>query len=722
MAATGRMRHLPTLECLKSTSAKERNVFRFRSAAFMMLLAITTIPLVEAKEGPPSYSVTDPTGDTTGSYGQVASFIDITAGTVQWNNTEILFAVQVADTTYDVATGIAQGELWLRFSYRGDIFDAVVFTAPSSLPDSPANGRILAVAHGELFRLTSDSWTSLAQFEVDGDGAAYVMSFPWDAINTVDDFSPGPGEPIQFVGFESSWSADPVARYHQPNPLGLASPFQVDAAVLPADAIGQRPGSTGTLSLSTQLPIRFSNGEASTFFWPVEVTNAGTGEAEVAFEISSSSPSTETRIPSLLVVKAGQTKTLPVYITVPFAHEHGTQRTYTLKADSLQGHVEMVLGITYPAIPQPAGHHPQLYLHGAGPGLAGAEFSSGPLWFNAADEDPASTATKLTPSVTVCTLAGQDDIFGVEWVFALRPQLVIGIDGQPTRPAHARLTIGTEVLLAPGTLSARLFVYNTTSNLYDSAETFSEAEAALISHVPIEQITGPGQATFELDIQLPVQLDRQEPSKQLNLGLVLEYCPDGLPEPLGSAFGEAAALSYLKPIAWIGSGSTVDMPLNEFHDYLPIPLSASGITIFEANPARAARSGAQVLWKPAVAATNAEERYQLDLFGTGKENARLLATSPMSLSGEAQTVPVAFDTPDARDGDVFDVILQVTSVDDPSDSASIRLSVTVDSGSTLDDAAALDALLNGNKESPTIGPFSVVLVLAALALAGRRDV
>lgn len=297
----------------------------------------------------------DPEGDVEGA---PLGFIDLTEGSIAWNATHVNATLQVADRTFDSQTGLNAAEYIVEWSY-GDTLFHLAFMAQN--PQVPLLGDI-PVWDTELWRL-DEEWTRIATLpQVQWDLVGAHALIPFSSMKTEDASFPGPGQSLVFQQAIAVYDTDSV-RYHDPATL-----FDViqgtDTMTFPADARLTIPGAEGlAIGISTPSPIRFSNGAATTFHWPITISNQGTLEE---FTIATTQPeSFEVDAPAAIRISPGEEKTMQVFVTTPFRHLHGETEQVHITISSETGNTTYPIGIHYPLIPQPAGHHPTMWFHGA---------------------------------------------------------------------------------------------------------------------------------------------------------------------------------------------------------------------------------------------------------------------------------------------------------------------------------------------------------------------
>jgi hypothetical protein len=625
----------------------------------------------------------------------------------------------VADLQADPAA-MAGWDLWFGFEYRGQRFD-VLLQPTSTTVDRPAE--VDRVLFGDLdaylLRVSDDAFLGTVPSGFDATSRAFNATVPWTSILEPGGNSPVPGEPLRIVEAGAEWSPLVFGTRHNPMPTGGVEALVTgDLAAWPDGTFLAVPGAVGDLSLSTAMPVRFSNGEATTLHWPVEVANQGNRTLQVALDFDVAGA--EGRAPPGIHLGPGERKVFNVYVTLPFNHEHGTTRSFLLRADSRQGDVTTLrLGVDYPAIAQPAGHHPTLFLHARQEHLLGAVPFIGWQWMNTAEDDDRSNAPMAGARFADCPGGGgqgEPPAWGNLWTFGLNPGLRMGLDGRVGEMAVLEARIVGTGAVPSGTLYGRLALASASDG---SMEWFEDA--ALIGATALAPGPGPADVPVRLEIPLPPELDYVPPAigEDLLLGVLL--CLDAAPAA-GTAVATAmsfASIPGVKPYG-LATGGRLTLPLDEYHDFIDTGGSASGLVLEARDAIRRGAPGASLLWTPTLTFPEGDTgRYAVRLFGTGAPHARLLAADIVA-AGEPVKLPLSFTVPDVPAGQVFDLLVDVTHLEDPGRAVALRLSLVVDPAATQDDANALASFDAASKGAPGSGLPLLALALAGLVFARRK--
>ncbi|MGB1697598.1 MAG: hypothetical protein ACPHK8_04295 [Thermoplasmatota archaeon] len=623
---------------------------------------------------------TDPPGD----HSAPAAFgiIDLLEAGVSWNQTHANFSLSLSDLNWPSA-GAGHAEYVMEWNYGQATFQLAFM---SQNPRTPLTGPI-PVWDADLWRSEAGEWQLIASLpEPEWTNRGPFLQIPFSQMTSKDGHSPGPGEAIQITQAWSVWDTD-TARHHEP-----ATAFDLaqygDELPFPADAVANIPGQGNlALGLATPEPIRFSNGAATTHHWPIRITNPG---PSIDISLDWDAP-TDVSIdaPAAFAVESGQQTTVHVFATTPFRHNHGETETITLRFSTAQGSTEYHVGIHYPLTPQPAGHHPNLWLHGAAKSDGEAHTLDGEAWMNANEEDPNGSATRLAPALVPC---GSGD--GLSWWFPLHPELLIGLapNGEPSATFDGQLVI-ENAHLPSAELTAGFAWYNA-NGAPPSAADWDTISTETSDH----EVDGVlGSDDMDLSLQIPFQLPAPGGElKGVNFGLGFKLCPT-----------EAGAVSATNLRGELGgtflrAGGKLSLPLNEYHD--PIT-EVTPVMSTSQNTSLVAPGGSRVVWAVAIQ----EPSWDLRILGPSQHLASVGQGESENSLWFAMMVPA-----DAETGDQLEATLLASSPDDPSQTAALRFQVRVDA-----DAPLIAAEIPESKATPA--PLAtLVLGLITLALLPRR--
>lgn len=542
---------------------------------------------------------------------------------------------------------------------------------------------------------------SVLDLLVDAVQDTFTVTVPRDLLADADGKAPDLGDSLDGIHATSQAFVVDVGGDLLPGPSVSAGDRMPDDGAA-AWTVRYGTPQSGHVRLDSDRPVRTSNGEATTFLYEVEATNLGDAPDRVRLEAveapddwSVSFPDGEVRL------QGGETRTVPVLVTVPFVHQHGSFRSLLVEAHSQSdpdgvGRIE--LGVRYTAVPQPAGHHDTLYFHSAPSGL----------YLNTLEDHPADTGEP----VAVRGEGGSIVTNTYRWTVPLLPALEMGLDLDGARRGAVEFLLEMPAGGLQATSRGTLYV-GSQPDLFDPSDGDNTALGVFEADVGDVHPGDSVPVTGEFEI-LP-GADRHPHEPEANLFLQIEVTAV-------SVFG--TSLTPASPR--IHPGGLLQLPLEEWHDDVDeyfrhadgVDLYASGLRERLVNPGRTA------VFQVTAENLDSEARHvRLSLNGLNAEWARVLGDLDLHLDpGQQRTLAVAVTPPEtAVDGERVDMTLHVSQADDPSVRSLVRLVAEVDTEADHPDeaesAVELDAALAG-RESPV--PALAPLALVGVALLRRR--
>jgi hypothetical protein len=541
------------------------------------------------------------------------------------------------------------------------------------------------------------TWVAYNRPVVDAAARTVTAEFAKDDLPDAEGAAPFPGRLLEgFRAISTSWKlGGDVDR--MPDDGEGKVPFAVRAG----------PGQSADAALWSPSPMRASNGEATTFVFDVRAENRGAPAAFV-LEARSLPPGWEVRFPQgRLELAQGEQRAVPVLVTVPFAHEHGTSPTATVAMvaegdPSRFGQVR--LGVSYPAVPQPSGHHDTLAFHSyQTPNVARpvqqAARAGGSAWAWMSAEEPQEEGVPVPAYAT-----GGGSLGSVyTWYVPLSPGLQVGLDFDLERPARLAVPVRAGLPLTDARMDAALYVsWRTSDGGWDSTR--------LASLPPTEPVSlGQGeQRLFELEGLPAVEADR-------------------VPFRVESYLVWSLRLTSSRPYAGTGAeapdlmpGGSTTLPLVEYHDAVEqVFADLHGIALDARGPVRRDLGpGRTTLFN--LTARNAGEEAELAvrLVGAHAPWAQLVGADRLSLQAGARApFSVAVRPPaDAAVGTELDLTVELVAGEEVR--ALLRLGGAVTAEGSVPDEAAL--ALPGQREAPAaLAAATLGLLAAAIARRGR---
>lgn len=454
---------------------------------------------------------------------------------------------------------------------------------------------------------------------------------------------------------------------------------------------------TSQLIVDSPDPIRATNGGPGTFVYPIRATNIGSTSIEVGFTIENLPTSWQVSfVDDVLQVPPGETRTTSAVVQPPFGHAHGTTTNLTVQARSTadtQVGNNVILQLYYSDPPQPAGHHPQLFIHSfdnqdvaystAIEPTTG--FTNRDLFMNANSEDPRNSGQLVNAE----SGEGTDHY----WRISMSPALGMGLDFEKSGigKLQGQLTSSNTMEIPGVKLSAVLLL------------AVADQEIPLASGTNDAPLTI-GETPVEFEVQLPVKPESDYIPYTPGSNLILEIHAE-FQEP-GAEIGVTTL--NLQP------GARLQLPLLEYQDLIPLPqlghlvveapddlrqVNAGGHTVFEFK----VRNDGQASLGAQVEALDVSKNY-------------IAAIQPADLNikaGDSATVNVEVTVPnEAQPGDVISAFVAVRP-NGADQSVLVRLSVSVT------DQEVDNQQLAPAKDTPLGAlPISIAL-MAALATARK---
>ena len=472
----------------------------------------------------------------------------------------------------------------------------------------------------------------------------------------------------------------------------------------------------GHLSITTPDRIRVSNGGATTFVFQASVRNNASYEDEVDLKLADLPDGWNGTVQSPLRIPAGSERSVAMLVSVPFAHQHGGYSSFNLTTVSKKdagSHASMRFGVLHTPIPQPAGHHSEMYLHGqnANGGLFATTFPFGVGYFN--------TESKHDDDIDVQPNGFGGSGGGKTWTLPLNPGLRIGIDMDLNRTG----TLEGSVLshqTGTGSLSARLYLVRE-RGAANQSERAGNDQGILLAEAKAIKVTFDLQqpTPFKMSVVPLPDADYIPSQRGQNLVLVLRMTEDQ-PSPCCITGANAPAL--------VSKDFKMVLPLNEYNDQISgTPDVASGLDIRAEGPLeKAGRPGSIMTYQfTLVNGAPAETVVELDVAGNEAKYGTLVPQGRTTLGPhESRRVTLAVHIPgDAAVGKDLEVLVFAHAQDDPSKMAIARTKTTVTTGAnaTDDETSVLLAAREAEHKSP--GPGAALLLVgaaAAVAMLGRR--
>jgi len=476
---------------------------------------------------------------------------------------------------------------------------------------------------------------------------------------------------------------------------------------------------SGHVFLRTDDRVRVSNGGASTFVFQVAVLNNGTAPDDIDLVASALPAGWNATVQSPVHVPANGETTVPVLVSVPFAHVHGGFSSFNLTATSHSdagSKAVLRLGILHTPIPQPAGHHSEVYLHGIN-GNSGVfatlfPFASGYMNTESThDGEPAEIDRNYNSGS------------GAGWAIALNPALQIGVDFDMSRTGTLEGAIVAHQPQGTGTVTAKLYL---TRQGQGSGQGQGTSGALLLAESSSAKISYDLQkaSTFKLTMTPQAQADYIPYAKGQNMMLVLSLKDDS---DLNGVLGDFCCVgAQTGPTLDVKSFKMV-LPLNEYNDRLTGAADAGSTLDLQAyGPVqKTGRAGSTLAYLFDL--TNdgsAPMDVKLEVAGADAKLGELVPSGTVTLQPhEPLRLTLGVHVPsNAADGQQLEVLVFAHAKSDPSKMAIERTKTIVGKGSGAadDESEVLAQAQSAHKKTPGAGTVAVLAVGALAAVAARR--
>lgn len=479
-----------------------------------------------------------------------------------------------------------------------------------------------------------------------------------------------------------------------------------DGVVLGDYEVVKSPPHVGHLELMAAEPLRSSNGLATTYIFELVLFNLGPEDDRALLAVDEVPQDWQINMPLLVDVPGESTVPIPVAVTVPFTHLHGNAHFVNITATSQRDPDvlgKQTIGVVWTETPQPAGHHPVLYLHGA----------DDHSWMNTLAEDPdGETDARDRASGYSAYFGLQDASYSYRFRVNLDPPLQSGLDFDVSRVVKTSLAFEFPVDVEP-TILVELVRHNETGVTHR----IGSAEVAAPSTNGIE--------AYEPDLEVAATADRipYERDTNLRLDITINFTLEGGGFLPGDDENPAPLL--------LPEESEVHLPLVEFVE-LPDEALLSSLTKF----ALSTRTETEKRVNPGdvvafgfVVKNKGEDADTLDwkLLGSNTAWATVHPASTTVPAGGNSTIAVAIQPPaHAVEGEHAQILLFGQSRDDANAQVFVQMLAQVTTAEDLESEDELAAQLRGEAERsraqgiPVPGFVTLVALGGALHLIRRR--
>ena len=628
--------------------------------------------------------------------GQTES-VDLVALHVEETDETLLLVLHAAKLD-----GNPGGEYTIHFTWRDAAYRAVAVRA--SNPFS-------SYAYAYLEASLEEDWERLAPLALEVDAAAGTLAMEVPKVFVLDGQKRAPGIGDTLTGIRAEARAS-TFRFRLINDDDYPASF---SDVMPDDGAGVPltfllgDASHGGLTLKTDDRVRVSNGGSTTFVYRAELVNNGTRDQEITLTLVDMPESWNGSIQSPVRVPAGGQRSITVLASVPFEHKHGGHDSFQVAAqarDDPNVRATLRLGVVHTPIPQPAGHHAELYLHAVNEETGAFAQVFGPV-FSFSNGFMNTESTHDGEAEGIGMNAYRSESRG--WRIPLNPVLRMGLDFDVEK-------MGTLVGAVKGgangeaVLAAKLFLVRYGEDGEEEGMLLAEGTGAKVV-LDMQKAT-----PFTLDLVPLPDADYVPYAKDQNLELQVMMKSDAA---FISGFGPTEPILLAKDFK-------LTLPLNEYHDRLTGAAEAEeGLRLVADGPVeKTGRPGTVMTYAFDLKNAGRDVTIDLDAAGTDAALGVLVPSSTFELAaGATKRVTLAVQIPgDAATGEQLEVLVFAHAQEDPSMSAIVRTLTTVSTGANAadDETEVLLAARESEADAPGFGAIAAVLALAGLALVARR--
>lgn len=484
-----------------------------------------------------------------------------------WGAADIT-AASLAETEETLQVSVTSADLSLASSPAAPA-QAARFIVAFQVGGAGYEARLEPVIDGQawflvLYKEEGGQWTRGPTGDVTVEGDTVSAEVPRDWLADPDGQAINPLTPVTGLHARSQSILRPgLSDEIRLNGVGDRAPDDVagDGAIDPVFGMEQ----TGPLQVTSPRPFRASNGLATTYAVQATVTDTrSAGDTEpVHLTVADTPPDWSVQVlPEILQSAPGDQNDIILLVGVPDRHQHGVVEGGGLVVEAPgQGWRSLLeFGVSYVDPPLPSGHHPELFVHAM---QGGASFSiyddryfeyTQPF-LSTALEDPRAVAGD--PPVGY----GCDDYTRQEELEVCATAAVPVLAGdlglvRGEGPAPVSLQVVWPENLAPQAADARARLLWATH--WDSFDGFPD-DAQVLWQRDWEALDVAGdRALLEADLAAVDGPDRFEPQDGGTLWLSFDVRTADPAAQFHSRF--------LTDVPRIASGSTVHLPLGEYHD------------------------------------------------------------------------------------------------------------------------------------------------------------
>ncbi len=595
-------------------------------------------------------------------------------------------------TPWDGIAGAAVGSAKLEVAYNDGVFQAV---GDAAMAIDFSADQILFMVERSLIRNHNEAPL----------GRGDVLSGFWGSSRSLGGF--GVSIPI---GNNFQVEAGPPAYHDQAPDYGTTGGTYTTTA-------GHQLHK-GQLVAASEDPVRWTNGEATTFVYFVRLFNSGSIELEVKLSHEGADPSWQVAFSDRLVVPARSSINVTFHVGIPFGHFHGKLDDFVVSFTTDDGvhWAKQPLAVYWPKIPQPAGHHPTVWLHsqyrpreapfeGLGDSVHG--------WFSAASPDTEEYDEQAPIMADRIDGPQSDGRSTAQWTFHLEPALRMGLDFLLDQTGNGQIIMDFPVQVQDPVLQFDLVHLNKRTIIPKTTFAMTSLSALPGTQSGLVAFTFPD-LKAEAAADLIKHAARADLEFRLNLTATLAGTGNENPEEFTPTI--------------VPADSYFTLPLREYHDPLDtvfVTDASVKVTVGPEGQFKQVNPGKQAVFTFELYYHGTfRSGFDIELSGINSAWARVLGDAHFEMDPDTvREVAVAIQPPaDARQGDYADITIKaIGSVNAAVQAGMVVRAEVVGSRQVADEAELAKqkevVLTAPEDQSAVVWPWFVFAPLAVIGAA-----
>lgn len=438
----------------------------------------------------------------------------------------------------------------------------------------------------------------------------------------------------------------------------------------------------GNLVAGSSDPVRWTNGEATTFVYRIRLTNLQAGDLGVTMSYAGTQPNWQVAFSDRFIVPGDSAINVTFHVAIPFNHQHNALHPFEVHFTTPDNaHTATArLGVFWPPIPQPAGHHNELWFHSQQRPTTNPFDPQNEVhaWVSAANAQADVRDEMLPVPPDVVRPPDQAGRMEAAWRMLLEPSLRMGLDFDLTKTGQGTILMDFPVLVQNPELELSIRHYD---------RRFIIPRVTTISHTTVSlgaDASGLTEFTLpEIVLREKADLIRYVEAADLEFNVTLR----GTIPSVGFVHLEEATPRL------IVDGSGMTLPMFEYHDPLDATFftdASATVEIGELGSAREVNAGKKIVYNMYLQYDGVfESDFTVELSGHQTWASVLGAERFTMEPGDRREVAIAVAPPaDATPG-TYDTTVRLVSVTNAAVSAGATLRTTVVPGDAIEDESEL---------------------------------